>query len=116
MTEKIKGGCGSLKSRYMEKDRLLFIEITEEIDHHTTEEIRRKMDREMERCMPRKVIFDFSGVTFMDSAGIGLLLGRYRLAMLLGAKLNIIHAQNSIKKILEMSGILKIIPILEEVG
>lgn len=100
-------------SKFDEMDNCLYIEITEEIDHHTTEKIRRKMDNEITRFMPRKVVFDFSKVSFMDSAGIGLLIGRYKLVKMLGGMIEIINASNTVKKILEMSGIIKIIPIKE---
>ena len=63
-----------MKVRYLEKDKLLLLQIEEEIDHHTTEEIRRRSDYEIERYMPKRVIFDFNSVGFMDSAGIGMLL------------------------------------------
>ena len=59
---------------YDEKDKLLTFKITEEIDHHWSEKIRRKVDNEIERYVPKKVIFDFDKVAFMDSAGIGMLL------------------------------------------
>ena len=72
-----------MHTKYIQEDKLLLLEITEEIDHHTTEEIRRKADNEITRFMPRKVIFDFSGVTFMDSAGIGMILGRYKMIKML---------------------------------
>lgn len=97
--------------RFLEKDKLLLFELTEEIDHHHTEEIRRKMDYEIERYMPKKVIFNFNRVSFMDSAGIGLLLGRYKLVRILGGECGMIAVKDSIKKVFEMSGILKIIPI-----
>ena len=67
-----------MNTKYVDMDKLLIFEITEEIDHHTTEKIRRKMDNEIKRYMPKKVIFDFNQVTFMDSAGIGMLIGRYK--------------------------------------
>jgi len=104
-----------LNSKYIEKDKLLLLEITEEIDHHTTEKIRRKADNEITRFMPRKVIFDFSNVTFMDSAGIGMVLGRYKMINMLGGSLEMINVSPSIKKIFEMSGIVKICPIKEAV-
>lgn len=65
-----------MNSEYKSLDKLLILKITEEIDHHTTEKIRRKMDNEITRYMPRKVLFDFNEVSFMDSAGIGLIIGR----------------------------------------
>ena len=92
-------------------DKLLCIQITEEIDHHTTEKLRRKMDYEITRFMPRKVVFDFSKVTFMDSAGIGLLIGRYKLAKMLGGSTKIINANQSVRKVLEMSGVVRIIEL-----
>lgn len=99
--------------KYEQKDKQLLIEITEEIDHHIAEKVRRKVDNEITRYMPRKTIFDFSRVTFMDSAGIGMVIGRYKMMKLIGGELEIINANRTVKKILEMSGILKIIPVKE---
>ncbi|HJJ04972.1 MAG TPA: anti-sigma factor antagonist [Clostridiaceae bacterium] len=104
-----------MNCKYVQADKLLWLQITEEIDHHTTEEIRRKADYEITRYMPRKVIFDFNQVTFMDSAGIGMLIGRYKVAKMLGSNIEMINVKPSIKKIFEMSGVLKIIPISNEV-
>ena len=90
-----------MKTKFEEKNNVLYLEITEEIDHHTTEKIRRVMDNEITRFMPRKIVFDFSNVSFMDSAGIGLLIGRYKLIKLLGGTAEIINANKIISKVLE---------------
>ena len=74
---------------FLEKDKLLLVELTEEIDHCKTEELRRKVDYEIERYMPKKVVFDFNSVSFMDSSGIGFLLGRYKLATMLRRRFRI---------------------------
>ena len=100
-----------MESKFYEKDKLLIFKITEEIDDHSVQKIRRRADYEIERYMPKKVVFDFNCVTFMDSAGIGLIIGRYKFANLLGAKLEVANLTQSVKKIFEMSGILKLIPI-----
>ncbi len=100
-----------MESKFYEKDKLLVFKITDEIDDHTVQMIRRKADYEMERYMPRKVIFDFDSVTFMDSAGIGLLIGRYKFANMIGAKLEITNLSGSVRRIFDMSGILKLIPV-----
>ena len=107
-----------MNSKFNQKDKLLLLEITEEIDHHTTEEIRRKADDEITRFMPRKVVFDFSNVTFMDSAGIGMLIGRYKTVRMLGGVTELMNVNQTIKKIFEMSGVLKLIPIeeIENIG
>jgi len=98
---------------YLPKDKVLTLKITEEIDEHTTEKMRRKIDNEITRFLPRKVVFNFSNVTFMDSAGIGMLLGRYKVIKMLGGSLEIININRQVKKLFEMSGILKIIPVTD---
>ena len=105
-----------MNCKYVQEDKLLLLQITEEIDHHTTEEIRRKADYEITRYMPRKVIFDFNQVTFMDSAGIGMLIGRYKVAKMLGSTVEMINVKPSIKKVFEMSGVLKIVPISNSIN
>jgi len=103
-----------LEIEYLNKDKSLLLKITEEIDHHAVEKIRRKADLEIEKHIPRKVVFDFSNVTFMDSAGIGLILGRYKKAVSLGGSLEVTNATETVNKILIMSGINKIININKE--
>ena len=99
---------------YQKEDKSLILKITEELDHHTAEKIRRKADYEIEKYIPSKVVFDFNGVSFMDSAGIGLILGRYKNISILGGKLEVVNVNNQVVKILNMSGISKIIEIKEE--
>ena len=96
---------------YVPKDKQLTLKIAEEIDENSTDKLRRKIDNEITRFLPRKVIFDFDSVTFMDSAGIGLIIGRYKFTNMLGGKLEVANLTQSVKKIFEMSGILKLIPI-----
>lgn len=100
-----------MEIEYLNKDKSLLFKITAEIDHHAVEKIRRKADFEIEKHIPRKVIFDFSNVTFMDSAGIGLILGRYKKVVNLGGILEVINVTETVNKILIMSGINKIIDI-----
>lgn len=66
-------------SEYKKQEKLLILKITEEIDHHTSEKIRKRTDYEIQIHIPKKVIFDFENVTFMDSSGIGMIIGRYKL-------------------------------------
>ena len=99
-----------MESKFYEKDKLLVFKITEEIDDCSVQKIRRRADYEIERYIPKKVIFDFNSVTFMDSAGIGMLIGRYKFANMIGAKLEVANLTETVKKIFEMSGILKLIP------
>ncbi len=99
---------------YQKEDKALILKITEELDHHTVEKIRRKVDYEIEKYIPSKVVFDLSGILFMDSAGIGLILGRYKNISILGGKLEVVNVNNQVVKILNMSGLSRIIEIKEE--
>ena len=95
------------------EDKILLFEFTEELDHHESEKIRKRADYEIQRFMPKKVVFDFKKVNFMDSAGVGLVIGRYKSASCYGGILELINVKPKIKKIFEMSGILKIVSIIE---
>lgn len=99
-----------MESIYNEAEQTLIFKINEEIDDCKVREIRRKADNEIQRYMPKRVIFDFNQVSFMDSAGIGLLIGRYKFVNLIGGKLEIANLTNSVRRIFEMSGVLRLIP------
>ncbi len=96
--------------RYFEEKRMLVFKINEEIDECSVKNIRRKADYEIERFMPREVVFDFNRVAFMDSAGIGMIIGRYKQVNIIGGKTEVANLTDGVRKIFEMSGILKIIP------
>ena len=102
-----------MESSYNKEDKQLIFKINEDIDECCAQKIRRRLDNEIERYMPKEILFDFSDVSFMDSAGIGLLIGRYKLANMLGGKVEVANLNTSVKKIFEMSGIFKIIPEVE---
>lgn len=100
-----------MEVKYIKKDKLLILKITEEIDHCSCEKIKKRVDYEIQIHIPRKVLFDFKNVDFMDSSGIGMILGRYKLVSMFGGKMTMVNVKPAIKKIFEMSGILKLIPI-----
>lgn len=103
-----------MESKFYEKDKLLVLKITSEIDDHSVQEIRRRADYEMERYMPKKVVFDFDSVTFMDSAGIGLIIGRYKLANIIGARVELQNLSSSVRKIFDMSGLFRLVPEVKQ--
>ena len=100
---------------YKEKDKLLILEINEEIDHHMADKLRRDADYEIQRRNPKRVILDFDSVSFMDSAGIGMVIGRYKTATMIGAKMEMVNVKENIKRIFEMTGVLKIIHITNNI-
>ena len=76
-----------------------------DIDHHTASEIRAEIDAVLENSTPRMLILDFSGVKFMDSSGIGLILGRMRVLDGFGGKLFIKNATGHVGKIVKLAGL-----------
>lgn len=79
-----------------------------EIDHHTAAFARNEIDTEFGSESPTKLILDFGGVTFMDSSGIGLVMGRYKLTSGTGAKLELINIPENIYKLMKLAGIEKL--------
>lgn len=83
--------------------------ISGEIDHHNAAGLRSKIDEAVENAYPEVLILDFGGVTFMDSSGIGLVMGRYKLMKNLSGKVFVENAPRQIKKVLRMAGIEKML-------
>ena len=93
----------------------MIIYIPREVDHCFADEIRDMVDRKLQLENIQYLEFDFKNTEFMDSSGIGLLMGRYKLIRALGGSVRIVHAGERIQKILMLSGIHKIIPIEGEI-
>ena len=93
------------------EDRLLTVRMEGEIDHKSVEIIRNYVEKEIRRTGALNIAFDFSGVSFMDSSGVGLIMGRFKTVSSLGGKI-ILYGMNSyIERIMRMSGIEKIAEI-----
>ena len=105
---------GGVNMRYQVQENCLTIFLPRELDHHNAEKIKKKSDRLIEKHHIRCVIFDFEETNFMDSSGIGVIMGRYRTVYLLEGEVWAINANERMKKILTMSGVTKIIQIYEE--
>ena len=87
----------------------LNVKIRGDIDHHSAKGVREMIDEAIMSNKPRFVVLDLSSVDFMDSSGLGLILGRYTCASNIGARLILYKPTRRIKRILEMAGIERII-------
>ncbi len=87
----------------------LVVKLNGEIDHHSATELREKMDREITLRNIVNLVLDFDGVTFMDSSGIGVIVGRYKQIKARGGKTMLIRVKPQVDKILEISGLKKIL-------
>ena len=94
-------------------DDYLCVKLPEEIDHHTSAYNSENADRLILAKQVSNVVFDFEDTRFMDSSGIGVIMGRYRKISCFGGKVFAIHADRQIKRILTMSGLTRIIEIME---
>lgn len=85
--------------------------ISGEIDHHNAKEIRTRLDRYIISARPSQLVLDLKDITFMDSSGIGLIMGRSKLMKTCGGKLSVHSPQPYIKRVLKLSGIERIVSI-----
>ncbi|MCL2068404.1 MAG: STAS domain-containing protein [Oscillospiraceae bacterium] len=76
-----------------------------EIDHHSTKPIRGEIDEITQRIAPCELVLDFRDVGFMDSSGIGLVMGRYQLMQELGGELRVTNLSSHIKKVMKLAGL-----------
>ena len=83
----------------------LIVELSGEIDHHSLIELRGVIDARLEQYTPGVLLLDFSKVSFMDSSGIGLILGRKRIAESYGGKVVIRNAAGSVEKMIKLAGL-----------
>lgn len=79
-----------------------------ELDHHSAAALRAEIDNATELNMPSLLVLDFTRVSFMDSSGIGLVMGRYRNLSRRGAKMHITGTSPQIYKVMRLSGVEKL--------
>ena len=94
--------------------RTLIVKLEGEIDQSCAAEMRADIDREIRLRNVKNLVLDFGEVTFMDSSGIGVIIGRYKQIKALGGKTMIVRPQPQVDKILELSGLKKIIDCSQE--
>ncbi len=92
----------------------LMVKLPEEIDHHKTTQLSQEADRYIMSGRIKDIVFDFCDTRFMDSSGIGLIMGRYKKISCFGGRLYAIHADQQIRKILSIAGLTHYIELIEE--
>ena len=83
-----------------------------DLDHHTAKYIRSDIDSAIHENNPKKLIIDFSNVTFMDSSGIGLVMGRYKIMNEMSGEVLIANPPTYIRKVMQLAGLHKLCPII----
>lgn len=89
----------------------LVVKIEGEIDAESAKTLRSKIDVEYDELRAKDIVFDFGDVGFMDSSGIGMIIGRHKRAAALGGEIKIFGADKTVRRIIELSGLGKIVKV-----
>ena len=101
---------------HFKKDEgMLIVKVCGDLDHHNISALRTAIDDHIFAIAPKGLVLDFSELTLMDSSGIGLIMGRLRLMEDIGSYVCVSGASEPIKKIIELSGLSKMIALAESV-
>jgi stage II sporulation protein AA (anti-sigma F factor antagonist) len=103
---------------YLKFDRVddkLIVYMIGELDHHSAEEVRNKIDDRLDREKLNKLVMDFSGVTFMDSSGIGVVIGRFKKLSIKKGTVCVTQVNDTVKRVFELSGMFKIIKLFNSI-
>ena len=100
-----------LEVLFLEEGKTLKAVLTGEIDHHSAQSLREQIDEKIASSCPRRLILDFKGISFMDSSGIGLVMGRYNTMQTYGGEVEVIHLNDHFYKIMKLSGLEQVVTI-----
>nr|WP_260510857.1 anti-sigma F factor antagonist [Paenibacillus polysaccharolyticus] len=95
---------------------ILIVRLSGELDHHTADMVRMQMDEAIQRRQCEHLVLSLKDLEFMDSSGLGVILGRYKLIKNKGGKMVVCDVNPPVYRLLEMSGLFKIMPIYENEG
>lgn len=95
------------------KRNVLIVRLAGELDHHEAELLRDEWKRMMYHNPVKHVIVNLSDMSFMDSSGLGVILGRYKEILQLGGEMVVCSVNPSIKRLFDMSGVFKIVRLEE---
>lgn len=110
----IKHGGRKMHLEFENIKDILVVHMKGELDHHSAEEVRNLIDDRLDRSRITKLILDFSGVTFMDSSGIGVVIGRYKKLLAKQGSICVTNINDTIRRVFEISGMFKIINVYDK--
>lgn len=94
-----------------EQNGTIIAHLNGELDHHSAEYIRVKIDYYIDTSTSKNLVFDFKNVCFMDSSGIGIIIGRYKKLATRDGQVFLINLSSTINKVIKLSGINKVVKI-----
>lgn len=102
--------------RYEVRGETLVVHVGGEIDHHSAVAVRTGIDAEIAAKRPSRVLLELSSVDFMDSSGLGLIMGRFALVKQYGGTLAVLDPSPAVIKIMKLAGMERMISILKSKG
>ena len=90
------------------QDDFLIAHLFGELDHHSVQPLREEIDKAASQNLPKELILDFGGVTFMDSSGIGLVMGRYKMMQEIGGTLRLNQLSSAGRRVMQLAGMDKL--------
>lgn len=97
------------------KGRTLTATLLGELDHHSAKNVKEMLETAIEQKAVHNLIFDFTKLTFMDSSGIGVIIGRYKLLSAIGGKVCIVCRNKTISRLITLSGLTRLMEVYETV-
>lgn len=97
-----------MRLKTVRQGRTIVAHLAGELDQHSSEQVRDELDGILDDESVKRIEFDLKDVTFMDSSGIGVILGRYKRLKPRGGSMGVMNAKPGIDRILRMSGVYRI--------
>ncbi len=104
-------GENQMNNSFIVNGTCMFVKLPEDLDCNNAAIIRSESDKIMESCNIRNIVFDFEKTNFMDSTGIGVIMGRYKSIRLVGGSVSAVNVSETVERILTLSGVHKVISI-----
>lgn len=97
-----------MQLKLIKQGEVLTAKLSGELDQHSADRVREALETALDDEYVKRLVFDMEGVGFMDSAGIGVILGRYRRLSARCGSMNVVNARKNVERILRMSGVYKL--------
>lgn len=104
----------NLQMEMVRQRETLIVRLSGELDHHSSDDVRMRMDEEIARVGCHHLVMNLESLQFMDSSGLGVILGRYKIVKQKGGKMLLCGANPSVQRLLDMSGLFKIMSIVQD--
>jgi len=105
-----------MDSTFKLRDNTLIITLGRELDHHNADMIKSKSEEYICKFRIQDIVFDFDNTNFMDSSGIGVIMGRYKVVSALNGRISVVNVHEAIERIFIISGLYKLVERYDNVN